>query len=96
MSISPTPSSIETEKKPFPGPNVDPTAARETIVPDGVKSRHLEDELDGGDSSLEATISEREMSWQRTAVLLFTEYIVLGTSRLALPWPLPPILLRRN
>lgn len=79
MSISPTPSSVETEKKPFPGPNTDPTAPKETIVPDGVKSRHVEDEeLDGGDSSIEATISEREMSWQRTAVLLFTEYIVLG------------------
>jgi hypothetical protein len=83
MSISPTPSSVEAEKKPFPGPHTDPTAPKETIVPDGVKSRHVEDEeLDGGDSSLEATISEREMSWQRTAVLLFTEYIVLGASTL--------------
>lgn len=63
MSTSPAASSLEHEQE---------KVKRETIVPDGVKqtvSRHVEDG-DGADSSLNVQISERQMSWQRTAVLL--------------------------
>lgn len=66
MSYSPTDDASLEKKK--VGPHVRPDA--ETIVPDGVKKvRHVETD-DDEDSSLNVQISERSMSWQRTAVLL--------------------------
>lgn len=66
MSYSPTDDASLEKKK--VGPHVRPDA--ETIVPDGVKKvRHVETG-DDEDSSLNVQISERSMSWQRTAVLL--------------------------
>ncbi|KAL7411848.1 transmembrane amino acid transporter protein-domain-containing protein [Mrakia frigida] len=61
-----------------------------SATPERTESRHVEEGdagavvVDEQGSEFVAEISERSMSWQRTAVLLFTEYIVLAI--LAFPY----------
>lgn len=69
MSTSPTSSSLDEKKKKQLAVRPED---RETIAPvGGVKEERLiEDGPDDEDSSLNVQISERSMSWPRTAVLL--------------------------